>query len=397
MKNLREIVPPVAREGALTGLRVLDLSRLVAGNMATHILADHGAEVVKVEPPKRGDDLRNWRVDGVEVFWEVYARGKLSVELDFRSGEGRELLLAMAADADVLVENFVPGKMESWGLGPDVLHGINPQLIMLRVSGWGQTGPMANAPGFGTLIEARSGWAHLNGYADGPPTLPPLALADMIAGLYGANAVMLALRHIEIAKGAGQVIDLSLLDPLLSIIGAEAAQMSVSGSPTMRSGNQSTHAAPRNIYATQDGGWVALSGSMQAMAERVFTAIGRSDLIKDARFATNDDRVRNRVELDQIINDWTGRRDKDAVLQVFRDAGVTAGPVHSMAEVVTDPHVVQRGSLVSLNTSSATLAMHDVVARLSASPGAIAGPAPSLGQHTRQILDPYLERLECRA
>lgn len=396
MTQLQEIHPDRSRKGGLLSVRVLDLSRLVAGNMATHILADHGAEVIKIEPPKRGDDLRNWRVEGVEVFWEVYARGKLSVELDFRSGEGRNLLLSMVADADVLVENFIPGKMESWNLGTEALLAINPNLVILRVSGWGQTGPMAQSPGFGTLIEARSGWAHLNGPAECPPSLPPLALADMIAGLYGANAVLTALRAIEVLGGKGQVIDLSLLEPLLSIIGAEAAQMSVTGQPTMRSGNQSAHAAPRNIYGTKDGGWIALSGSMQSMAERVFKVIGCADLIDDVKFRTNDQRVANRKELDRIISDWIGARTQQQVLSEFKEAGVTAGPVHSMEDVITDPHVTERGSLVKLQTSSGILAMHNVVARLSATPGAISGPAPTLGQHTQQVLGPYLQKRKAK-
>jgi len=377
---------------------VLDLSRLVAGNMATHVLADHGADVIKIEAPGRGDDLRRWRVGGVEVFWKVFARNKRSVELDFRSGEGRELFLELVGDAQVVVENFVPGKMEGWNLGPDTLLARNPSLIVLRVSGWGQSGPMARSPGFGTLVEARSGWAYMNGPADRPPTLPPLALADMIAGLYGASAVQTALRQVEVAGGAGQVVDLSLLEPILSILGAEAAQFGLTGTPTERSGNQSSHAAPRNVYAASDGGFVALSGSMQAMAERIFRAIERPELIDDARFTDNDARVAHRDELDAIIGGWIGGRTRDEALARFDELGVTAGPLGAIGDLFADPHVRERGSLVRLaDASLGSVAMHGVVARLSRTPGAIAAPAPRLGEHSDEILAPYRARREDRS
>lgn len=285
---------PDAR-GPLDGVRVLDLSRLVAGNIVTHVLADFGADVIKIENPRGGDDLRNWRVANVETHWKVYARNKRSLALDYRAPEGREVLLRLVEHAEVLVENFVPGKLERMGLGPDILHEINPKLVIARVSGWGQTGPFAGKPGFGSLIEAMSGFATMNGYADRPPVLPPLALADMITGLYGASAILIALRNVEVAGGKGQVIDLSLFESMLSVLGPQAANYAMTGRDPQRHGSRSGTTAPRNVYRSQDGKYVALSASMQVMAERLFRVIGREDLITDPRFATNSARVANNV------------------------------------------------------------------------------------------------------
>jgi len=270
-------------KGPLDGVRVLDLSRLVAGNVVSHVLADFGAEVIKVEVPGRGDDLRAWNVEGVATYWKVYARNKKSITLDYRKPRGRELLLELVGRADVLVENFVPGKLEKMHLAPEVLHKHNQRLVIVRVSGWGQTGPFAHKPGFGTLVEAMSGFAAMNGYPDRPPVLPPLATADMLSGLYGASAALIALRHVEMAGGKGQVIDLSLFEPMLSILGPEAANHRLTGRPTQRNGSRASNTAPRNIYECRDGKFVALSASMQSMAERLFTVMGREDLLTDPR------------------------------------------------------------------------------------------------------------------
>ena len=283
------------RAGPLAGVRVLDMSRLVAGNMATLLLADYGADVIKIERPDRGDDLRHWRVDDLDLYWKVYARNKRSLALDVSKGEGREIFPRLVRQSQVLVENFTPGTLERWGYSPQHLHEIRPGLVILRISGWGQTGPLRDKPGFGTLVEARSGYASLNGWADRPPLLPPLAMADMVAGLYGCSAVLAALRVVE-AGGRGQVIDLSLFEPIFSLISSEALRYHVSGNLTPRTGNQASHTAPRNVYACADGGFVALSGSMQSMAERIFDTIGRPELKHDPRYATNDARVQNRDE-----------------------------------------------------------------------------------------------------
>ena len=376
-----------AAAGPLDGVRVVDLSRLVAGNIVTHVLADFGADVIKVERPGAGDDLRNWRVAGHEVFWKTYSRNKRSIALDIKSSEGRRTLERLVKAAHVLVENFVPGTLERMGLGPDVLMALNPRLIMVRVSGWGQTGPWKDRPGFGTLVEAMSGFAHLNGYPDKPPAVPPLALGDMIAGQYGAFAVMTALREIEVKGGAGQVIDLSLFEPILFAVASEAGTARIAGKGSMRSGNQSTHTAPRNLYACSDGKYVALSGSMQSMAERLFRTIGRADLIDDPRFAINDARVRNRDALDAIIGAFIAARSQAENLALFEAAEVTVGPVCAVEDLLTHPYVIGREAIVELDDPDlGSLPAHNIVPRLSRTPGTFRRPAPKIGEHTTEVL-----------
>ena len=373
-------------EGPLAGVRVLDLSRLVAGNMVTHVLADFGAEVVKVEDPKRGDDLRHWRVEGVSTFWKVYARNKRSLALDYRAPEGLALLQRLVGTAQVLVENFVPGKLERIGLDPAELLDLQPSLIVARISGWGQTGPFKHKPGFGSLVEAMSGFASMNGFSDREPVLPPLALADMITGLYGSTAITVALRHAE-RTGEGQVLDLSLFEPMLSVLGPEAANYALTGRVTPRLGNRSAISAPRSVYACSDGHYVAMSASMQSMAERLFRVIGRPDLIDDPRFRTNADRIRNNDILDPIIADFMRQRTREENLALFDAAGVTVGPVCDAADLAHDPYVIERESIVVLpDEETGELPMHNVVARLSATPGVIRSPAPALGQDTDAIL-----------
>lgn len=374
-------------DGPLNGIRVLDMSRLVAGNALTHVLADYGADVIKLENPKGGDDLRNWRVADISTHWKVYARNKRSLTLDYRAEAGRAILLRLAAIADVLVENFVPGKLERMGLGPDVLLEANPKLIVARISGWGQTGPFRAKPGFGSLVEAMSGFAAMNGYPDRPPVLPPLALADMITGLHGATAVMVALRHVEVGGGAGQVIDLSLFESMLSVLGPQAANYALTGSAPARHGSRSGTTAPRNVYRCADGKYVALSASMQVMAERLLRVIGREDLLADPRFATNSARVANNDELDPIVADFMAARTQAEALDLFDRAGVTVGPVCDPADLMEHPFIREREALVSLpDAAMGLLPMHNIPARLSATPGVLARPAPELGADNADVL-----------
>src|SRR5712675_1559311 len=247
----------------LDGVRVIDMSRLVSGNMVSLQLADFGAEVIKIEDPKRGDPLRAWQTDGVSVHWKVYSRNKKSLAMSLREGRGHELFLELLATTEILIENFRPGTLEAMGFGPDVLHRQNPRLIILRVSGWGQDGPYRDRPGFGTLVESMSGYASRTGFPDREPALPPTALADMVAGLYGAYATMVALREIESKGGTGQVIDLSLLEPIHSVIGADAAMFKAAGIIPKRQGSRSNITSPRNVYQTRDGRWISISASMQ--------------------------------------------------------------------------------------------------------------------------------------
>jgi len=377
---------PEAR-GPLHGIRVLDLSRVVAGNVVTGHLADFGADVVKVEPPGRGDDLRNWRVKGIATYWKAYCRNKRSLTLNLREAEARELLLRLVETAQVFVENYRPGVLEDMGLGPDVLHRRNPRLIVVRVSGWGQTGPFRHKPGFGTLIEAASGFASMNGFPDRPPVLPPLALADQIAGSFGATGVLVALREVEVKGGRGQVIDLPLFDPMFAVLGPNAANYRLSGDVYARAGSASNTTAPRNVYRTGDGGYVAMSASTQPMAERVFRTIGRADLLADERFRSNGERVRNRDAVDQVVGGWIAARTLDENLAIFEEAGVTVGPVWDIADLIDHPYVRERALIVELPDDEAgTLALHNVSPRLSATPGALRHPAPELGQHNADIL-----------
>jgi crotonobetainyl-CoA:carnitine CoA-transferase CaiB-like acyl-CoA transferase len=370
---------------ALDGVRVVDLSRLVAGNVTSQVLADHGAEVIKIEKPGKGDDLRDWQVEGVATYWKVYGRNKKSVSLDLKDEADLKMLRALIATAQILIENFVPGALERLGLGEVELLQINPRLVIMRISGWGQTGPFRNKPGFGTMVEAMSGFAAMNGFEDRPPALPPLALADMIAGAYGAFSAVMALRHAE-RTGVGQAIDLSLFEPMLAALGPEAANYALTKRPTPRLGNRASNAAPRNIYACGDGKFVALSASMQAPTERLFRVMGRADLIDDPRFRTNSDRLEHIEELDALIADFMRRGTQSEVLDLCAHAGVTVAPVYDAADLAVDRYVIERECLVTVEDADiGRLPMHNVVPRLSKTPGAIRRPAPTIGQHNDEI------------
>lgn len=372
--------------GPLSGFRVLDLSRLVAGNMLSLQLADFGAEVIKIEPPE-GDPLRAWRDGGQQLFWKTYSRNKLSVVLNLRHSEGMEALLRLVDTADVFVENYRPGTLEAMGLAPEKLLARRPGLIIVRISGFGQTGPYAKQPGFGTLVEAMSGFADRTGFPDREPVLPPLALADMIAGLSGAMATVTALLARERGDGTGQVIDLSLLEPIFSTLGPEAAIYERTGAIKPRMGNGSNTSAPRNIYRCADGGFVALSGSIQAMAKRIFEVIGEPQMIDDPRFRTNTDRVQNRSLVDAAVGGWFAARPRDEALAIMQAAGVTAGPVYNIADAIADPHFQAREVIVDVEDSElGAIPVHNIVPRLSVTPGVWRHQAPALGQHTDALL-----------
>ena len=375
-----------AAPAPLDGIRVVDLSRLVAGNMLSLQLADQGAEVIKIEDPRNGDPLRAWRVNGLSLHWKVYARNKKSLAISLRSQAGRDALLDLAALSHVLIENYRPGTLEDMGLGPQVLHARNPGLIIVRVSGFGQDGPYRDRPGFGSLVEGMSGFAAKNGFPDRPPVLPPLALADMVAGLYGAYGVMTALRVVE-RGGRGQVIDLPLLDPIISVLGVDPAAYRLTGEKPQRTGSRSLTTSPRNVYETKDGRFIAISASIQPMAERVFRAIGRPEMIDDPRFRSNSDRVRNIEACDGAVAAFIHARTLAENMAVFQQAEVTAHPVYEVDQLLEDPHVQARGILVETPDEEAgTVVMHNVIPRLSATPGSLRHPAPALGQHTREIL-----------
>jgi len=374
-------------KGPLDGVRVLDMTRLIAGNMLTLQLADFGAEVIKIEAPGKGDPLRAWKDEGIDCFWKVYARNKKSLTLNLRDPEAIEILLCMVSNADAMIENFRPGRLEEMGLDPVILHARNPKLIIARISGFGQTGPYRERPGFGSLVEALSGFADRNGFPDREPVLPPLALADMIAGLYGAMAVLIALREVETKGGQGQIIDLSLLEPIFSILGPEALTYKVTGAIKQRLGSGSNTSSPRNAYPTRDGKWVALSASIQSMAERVFRVIGREDMICDPRFRTNPDRVKHRDQIDKILGGWIKQRDQEEVLEIFSREEVTASGIFNITDIIKDEHFKGREVLVDLpDEDVGTAPMHNIIPRLSVTPGKFRLPAPALGQHTTALL-----------
>lgn len=373
-------------EGPLKGVRVLDLSRLVAGNMTSLQLGDFGAEVIKVEPPA-GDPLRAWKDGGSSFFWKTYGRNKRSIVFDLRRPAAMDALWTLIETADVLIENYRPGTLEKMGLAPQTLHARNPGLIVLRVSGYGQTGPYAHLPGFGTIVEAMSGYAYRTGFPDREPVLPPLALADMIAGIYGASAITTALLAREKGRAGGQVIDLSLLEPIFSVLGPEAAILAKTGIVKERIGSASNTSCPRNVYLCDDGKYLALSGSTQAVAERIFRIIGRPDMIDDPRFKTNSDRIKHRDLVDAAIGGWFAARSSDEALSTMRDAGATVGPIYSIADAFEDPHFRDREVFVDVEDADfGALPMHNIVPRLSQTPGGFFRPAPELGADGEAIL-----------
>lgn len=378
---------PDEDKGPLEGIRVLDLSRLVAGNQLTMLLGDFGADVVKIESPGQGDTLRQWTTAGLELDWKVYGRNKRSVELEFKSPEGRERLLALIDGADVLVESFRPQVLERMGLGPSALHARKASLVIARVSGWGQTGSFAHKPGFGTLVEAMSGFAAANGFPDREPVLPPNALADMIAGTYGAFGVMVAVRHAE-RTGVGQVVDVSLFESLFSVLGPTAAMYRLGGDVMRRNGSRAQTCAPRNIYRTADDRWLALSAPTQEMAARLLRAIGRPELVDDPKFADNQLRTANVEELDAILGEHFARFDLAENLKFLEEVAVTASAVCDVSELLDSEFFRTREVVVErVDTEGVSVPMHNVVPRLSATPGAIRTPGPPLGQHTSELLE----------
>jgi formyl-CoA transferase len=350
--------------------------------------------VIKIEPPE-GDTLRSWRVRNVETAWKVYSRNKKSVALDLRSDAGRAIVRELTRSAAILVESFKPGVLEDMQLSPAELHKINPKLIIVRISGWGQDGRYRHKPGFGTLIEGYSGFASMNGFGDREPVLPPMYLADCMAALNGYGAVLVALREVEINGGQGQVMDLPLFDPLYSMLGPQAANYKLTGEVKIRTGSRSTNAAPRNVYQTKDGSWVCLSASTQGMALRVLAKIGRPDLVDDPRFSTNIERVKNGLELDRLIGEFIGARDLAENLKYFDEAGVTIGPVYDISQITQDDYVLEREALIEIpDETMGELPTHAVVPRLSGTPGALKSAAPKIGEHNEALLKPLLGEAE---
>jgi crotonobetainyl-CoA:carnitine CoA-transferase CaiB-like acyl-CoA transferase len=379
-----------AADGPLRGLRVIDISTILAGPLCAQLLGDFGADVLKVEHPTAGDGMRGHGhgKDGHGLWWKEISRNKRTIGLKLSAAEGAQILLRLAEGADVLVENFRPGTLERWGLGPERLHETNPGLVIVRITGFGQRGPYADRAGFGTLAEAMSGFAHLTGDADGPPTLPAFGLADSVCGIAASAAAMMALFHRERSPDRrGQVIDMNLLEPLMTVVGPSPTVYDQLGIVETRHGNRSTNNAPRNTYRTADGHWVAVSTSAQAIAERVMYLVGHPEVIEEPWFATGRGRFEHVEQLDRMVGEWIGERTRQEVVAAFTDAGAAIAPVYDARDIVADPHIRQTGMLTRVpDPQLGALLMHNVMWHMSRTPGRIRHAGRSLGADTDEVL-----------
>lgn len=373
--------------GALHGLKVIDLATLFAGPMAATMLGDFGADVIKVEHPKGGDAVRSHghSKDGVNLWWKALGRNKRCITLYLGDPDGAALFTRLVADADVLIENFRPGTLERYGVGPDVLHELNPRLVIARVTGFGQFGPYSSRPGFGTLAEAMSGFAAITGEPAGPPTLPPFGLADGIAALTTAFAVLAAIeaRH---ATGRGQVVDTALIEPIFALLGPQATVWQQLGRKQERQGNRSVNNAPRNTYRCADGRWVAISTSAQSIAERVMHLVGRPELVDEPWFASGKTRAEHADELDAAVGAWIAARDRDEVVRAFEEAQAAVAPIYDIEDVFADPQFQALGTLARVpDPDLGEVVMPNVLFRLSETPGGIRWAGPHLGEHNAEV------------
>ena len=383
-------------QGPLAGLKVLDLSIIVAGGTASSLLADFGAEVVKVERPGTGDPLRNWGpfANGVSLWWKVHSRNKKSVTLNLGTPEGQELLKQLAKEADVLIEGFRPGAMERWGLGPGDLQAVNPKLVMLRYSGFGQSGPYKDRPGFGTIAECMSGFVGMTGFQDTPPVLPPIPLADEIAGVFGAMAGMMALYHRDASGNAnakGQVVDVSLFEPLFRLCIPHITMFDMLGINRERVGNDFPDAAPRSLYKTADDRWLGLSATSQSTFEGLAKAMGMEKLLERPEFKNNAARLENRDALNDELNGWLSQRELKETLDQLIPAGGVVGPVYDAAQIMDDPHYQAREDIIDIDDPELGLTkMVGVVPKFSETPGAVEHAGPVVGEHNQYIYASWL-------
>jgi crotonobetainyl-CoA:carnitine CoA-transferase CaiB-like acyl-CoA transferase len=368
----------------LDGIRVVEAATLFAAPFAGMLLGDFGAEVIKIEHPRRPDPARGHgpSKDGEGLWFKSLARNNRLVTLDLSKPEGGDIFLRLAAEADVVLENFRPGTLERWGIGWGELSAVNPRLVLARVTGFGQRGPYAHRAGFGTLAEAMSGFAALNGEPDGPPLLPPLALADGVAGLATAFAVLAALRARE-QTGVGQVVDTSLVEPLLALLGPQLAEYDLLGTLQARTGNRSSHNSPRNVYRTADDAWVAVSASADSVAARVLGLVGRGDLVEQPWFSTGAGRVEHVEEIDEAVARWIEERDRDEVLVAFEAAEAAIAPVYDASDILDDPQLAAIGAISDVQG----IKMPSVIARLSATPGEIRHAGGRQGEDTEAVFE----------
>ncbi len=383
-------------QGPLAGLKVLDLSIIVAGGTASSLLADFGAEVIKVERPGAGDPLRNWGpfANGVSLWWKVHSRNKKSITLNLATPEGQDILKKLAAQADVLIEGFRPGAMERWGLGPDDLQAVNPKLVMLRFSGFGQTGPYKDRPGFGTIAECMSGYISMTGFPDTAPNLPPIPLADEIAGLFGAMAGMMALYHRDASgdpNAQGQVVDVSLFEPLFRLCIPHITMFDMLGINRERVGNDFPDAAPRSLYRTSDDRWLGLSATSQSTFERLAQAMGMPNLISRPEFKDNAARLENRDSLNDELEGWLGQRDLEEIMDQLIPSGGVVGPVYDAPQIMSDPHYQARENIIDIDDPElGKTKMLGIVPKFSETPGAVNHAGPNVGEHNQHIYGSWL-------
>jgi len=374
----------------LSGLRVLELGQLIAGPFATRILADFGADVIKIEPPETGDPLRNWRLlhNGTSVWWAAHARNKRSLSLDLRQKEGQEVVRKLAADADILIENFRPGAMEKWGLGFKELHALNPKLIMVRVSGYGQTGPYRDRPGFGVIGEAMGGLRHLSGEPGRPPVRVGVSIGDTLSGLQAVIGVMMALRHREQQGGQGQEVDVALYESVFNMMESLLPEYSKFGVIREPAGSSLPGIAPSNAYLCKDGKYALIAGNGDSIFKRLMEKIGRLDLANDPRFAVNAGRAEHAAFIDAAINAYTSEHALEEVLVTMTEAGVPAGKVYDAADIAHDPHYQAREMIIDAKLPDGSIVqVPGIVPKLSETPGQITREAPTLGQHNAEILN----------
>jgi crotonobetainyl-CoA:carnitine CoA-transferase CaiB-like acyl-CoA transferase len=372
----------------LDGIRVVEAATLFAAPLAGMFLGDFGAEVLKVEHPRRPDPARGHgpSKDGAGLWFKTLARNKRLVTLDLSKRHGAELMLRLAERSDVVLENFRPGTFERWGLGWDELSGANPRLVLARVSGFGQTGPYARRPGFGTLAEAMSGFAAVNGEPDGPPMLPPLALADGVAGLASAFAILVALRARE-QTGRGQVVDTSLVEPLMTLLGPQLTAYDLLRVLQPRTGNRSSHNAPRNVYRTADDAWLAVSASADSVAARLLRLVGRPDLVEQPWFSTGAGRAAHADEIDAAVAVWIGERARDEVLAAFDAAEAAAAPIYDAGDILADPQLAAIGAIPTVDDEDlGPIRMTGPISRLSETPAEIRRPGGPHGRDTEAVL-----------
>ena len=380
----------------LAGIRVLEMGQLIAGPFAGCVLAYFGAEVVKIEPPRTGDPLRNWRVlkDGTSLWWRAMARNKKCVTLDLRKPRGRALARALALRSDVLIENFRPGTMERWGLGPDDLREGNPGLVYTRVSGYGQTGPLAGRPGFASVCEGFGGFRYVNGFPGQPPVRPNLSLGDTLAALHAVIGALLALVHRErigadavggTGGGEGQVVDVAIYESVYNVLESIVPEYDGAGLVREPSGSTLTGIVPTNTYPCADGRYVIIGGNGDSIFKRLMRASGRDDLADDPRLADNAGRVAHRDEVDDAIAQWTRALAADRVLAILDGAGVPAGPIYSVADMVEDPQYNARGLFETVEAGGGPLKIPALTPKLGRTPGATLWPGPELGAHNREV------------